>query len=107
MSWVVALALLIAPLPAASVESFYSRGVYRVIQPAIAKVAGLVPFALFDLVVIVACALTLRWFVIAILLPRSNGVRSFSRAATPRSPERAGSGSASPPRRCGNSRCGP
>ena len=82
LSWVFALVLLTAPLPAASVESLYSRGVYRLIQPAVAKVAGLVPFALFDLVVIVACALTLRWFVIAILLPRTNGVRSFSRAAT-------------------------
>jgi hypothetical protein len=82
LSWVVALVLLVAPLPAASVESLYSRGLYRIIQPAVAKVAGLVPFALFDLVVILACALTLRWFVIAILLPRTNGVRSFARAAT-------------------------
>jgi hypothetical protein len=81
-SWVVALALLLAPLPPSLVESAYSRGAYRVIQPAVARTAGLVPFALFDLVVIVACLLTARWFVIAILLPRTRGVRSFSRALT-------------------------
>lgn len=50
---VAAIALALAPLPPALVERFYATGFYPVIQPWLTAASNLVPFALFDLFVIV------------------------------------------------------
>lgn len=50
--WGAALLLLLAPIPATWVEAAYSRGLYRLVQPVIATLSALVPFALFDLLLL-------------------------------------------------------
>ncbi len=57
MRWRAALVTLAAcaaliPLPAGAIERFYSAGVYRVLQPTLTTISNLVPFALFDLLVV-------------------------------------------------------
>lgn len=80
--WVVAVALLLAPLPASWVERFYSTGFYRLVQPVVATVSGIVPFALLDLVLIAAVGASLWWIGRGVTSPRQRGLASLGRLAT-------------------------
>lgn len=53
---VLALAAAFVPLPASLVESWYARGLYPALQPAVTGLSNRVPFALFDLLLILAAA---------------------------------------------------
>ncbi|MGE5361318.1 MAG: DUF3810 family protein [Bacteroidales bacterium] len=59
--------LALVRLPAAWVESAYSRGIYAAFQPVITSVTNQVPFALFDVLAVAATALVLVLVVRAIL----------------------------------------
>jgi hypothetical protein len=53
----------LVPLPSGAIERFYSAGVYRVVQPMLTTLSNLVPFALFDLLVVGFVA---GWLVLAV-----------------------------------------
>ncbi len=78
-SWMLAAAFLFAPIPAALVEGWYSRGLYRLVQPVVATLSGLVPFALFDLVLLGVAAATFVLLLRILLRPRTQGPRSLAR----------------------------
>jgi hypothetical protein len=80
--WGAALLLLLAPIPAGWVEVAYSRGAYRLVQPVIATVAALVPFALFDLLLVGVTGATVWWLVRGARSPRTEGARALARLAT-------------------------
>ena len=60
---VVALALVLAvlPVPAASVERWYSRTLYLWLQPVVSRVSGITPFALLDVAVLVLIVAVVWW----------------------------------------------
>ena len=53
----------IAPVPASIVESLFSTGVYPAIQHLVTPVANLVPFAWFDVIILVVIAAAIRLLV--------------------------------------------
>lgn len=58
-----ALLLAVAPLPARWIEELYSRGIYPIAQNVITPLAGVAPFALFDLLLAaVAAGVGVRWW---------------------------------------------
>ncbi|HJQ27483.1 MAG TPA: DUF3810 family protein [Blastocatellia bacterium] len=63
---VVALALLLLPLPARFVERFYSNGLYSFLQPMLTPVTNLVPFAIVDLLLVIAIAGLPLWWTVRI-----------------------------------------
>jgi hypothetical protein len=71
---VAALALWFAPIPAPAVERWYSRGLYLIWERGATLVSNLVPFALFDLLVL-AVAVTC-----GIVVIRARRARSFGAA---------------------------
>jgi hypothetical protein len=59
---------LVAPLPPATVEGWYSRGLYPPLQRTLTAISNLVPFALLDLAALMALAL---WVMMVIRIARS------------------------------------
>jgi hypothetical protein len=60
----IAIVLAVAPLPAGPIDRWYSSGIYPLLQSAITGASNLVPFAMFDLLVLVTIA-WLLWRTIA------------------------------------------
>jgi len=63
---VTALVLLLLPLPARFVERFYSNGFYSFLQPVITPVTNFVPFAMVDLLLVIAIAGLPVWWIVRI-----------------------------------------
>lgn len=72
-----ALALL-APLPARVVEQMYSKGVYAALQPMLTGLSNAVPFALLDLMLVVAVGAVLALLVVD--ARRAGVLRAFGRS---------------------------
>jgi len=60
---IAAAAVALVPLPAAFVERVYSRWLYLTLQPLLTSLSNLVPFALFDGLLV---AVTLSWIVLSV-----------------------------------------
>src|SRR5205085_4558288 len=63
---VVALALMLLPLPARFVERFYSNGLYAFLQPLLTPVANVVPFAIVDLLLVTAIIGLPAWWTVRV-----------------------------------------
>ena len=77
LPWVpvaVALGLFLAPLDPALVERWYSGWLYLQLQPRITAVSNLIPFAAFDLILLVTLAIV-AWIVAAAVRGLRRGQR--------------------------------
>jgi hypothetical protein len=68
-----AVAAALVPIPPSLIERVYSRAVFPRLQPAITTVSNLVPFALFDVLVLAALVLIVWWLARAIRAGRRRG----------------------------------
>lgn len=75
-----AVAVLVAPTPAAWVERAYTNGLYPAVQGLLTRVSNLVPFPLGELGVVAAVGVILTWMVLAVVRPRTHGVALLVRA---------------------------
>lgn len=71
---IVAAALLLAPIPAWLVETYYSRGVYPPLQQLVTFASNLVPMAVLDVLIGLAALLVLMRVVLLLGTVRSHGV---------------------------------
>ena len=51
----------VAPMPPSLVERLFSAGLYPLVQPVLTRLSNLVPFALFDVLLVTVAILTLLW----------------------------------------------
>ena len=73
---VLAVAGLLAPLPAQTVELLYSRGLYPFLQNGLTFVSNLVPVAILDVLVVTAVVVTL--FRVVALVPRARQIGALA-----------------------------
>ena len=77
-----ALVAAFAPMRADRVERFFSNGLYPLIQPRLTALSNLVPFALFDVLLVVAAAVVIVRLALALARFRKEGWRFLMRTGT-------------------------
>ncbi len=77
-----ALGLAVAPTRSTWVERLFSNGLYARLQPPLTRLSNVVPFALFDALIIFVTILLAVWFVAAYKRPRTHIWRFVLRVGT-------------------------
>jgi hypothetical protein len=74
-AWLIAVALVAVPVPAAMVDRYYSRDAYPIIQGAVTTVSNALPIAVLDLLLLALVLLFVRWAVRGVRVARVHGAR--------------------------------
>src|SRR5574341_346391 len=77
-----ALALAVLPMRSTWVEQLFSNGLYARLQPPLTRLSNVIPFALFDALLIFVVIVLAIWLVAAIKRPRTHIWRFVLRAGT-------------------------
>ncbi|HEY7447746.1 MAG TPA: DUF3810 family protein [Vicinamibacterales bacterium] len=78
----VALVLALAPTPSTLVEQLFSEGFYAALQPPLTRLSNVIPFAVFDALLIFVALVLVVWLVAVFRQPRRRIWQFFLRTAT-------------------------